>query len=295
MNTNFILKTRPFIIIIMSFYIPVLDEFRNFLLDADNFDIISFINIIIALISTYYFTKYPLQYGPFVYQQGFPKPKKLLPDKTCFFVVNAVAVIVYCYFSLVIPCYYTVPFIVFVGIHLFRCFYAFKRNKHSSEWPINTFVYTLIQKIVISILSGIATALYIEEQLLDFWIILELIIILLAFANQVKVDFYLTNQRFVGPKGYRPISGGFFDYVACPHYLCEIVIWFCWGLTLELNFGVISIWIWLIPTLYVRAVHRHRWLKRTFKGKLPKKQTPILPFINVSDLLYTLAGTLEYG
>lgn len=281
---------------IMEFYIPILDEFRSFLLNIDNFDIISFISIVVAIFFTIYFTKYPLQVGPFVYQQGFPKPKKLLPDKTCFCVVNIVAVIVYCYFSLVIPCYYSVPFIVFVGIHLFRgLYYAFNRSKHSSEWPINTFIFTLIQKITISILSGVATALYIEEQLFDFWIILEFIIILIAFCVQIKVDFYLTSQRFVGPKGYRPVSGNLFDYIACPNYLCELVIWIFWGLTLELNFGVISIWIWLIPTVYIRAVHHHRWLKRTFKGKLPKNQTPIIPFINVSEVLYTLAGTLEYG
>lgn len=279
----------------MSFYIPILDEFRSFFLDTDNFDIISFINIIAAIFFTFYFTKYPLQVGPFVYQQGFPKLKKLLPDKICFCSVNFAAIVVYCYFSLVIPCYYTVPFIVFVGIHLFRCFYAFKRNKHSSEWPINTFIFTLIQKIVVSFISGIATALYIEEQLFDFWIILELVIILIAFATQVYTDLYLTKHRFVGPKGYRPITGGIFDYIACPNYLCEIIIWICWGLILELNFGVISVWVWLIPTVYVRAVHRHRWLHKTFKGKLPKSQTPIFPFINVSELLYTLAGTLEYG
>lgn len=277
-------------------YIPIFDEIRGFLLDIDNFDIFSFINIIAAIFFTIYLTKHPLQVGPFVNQQGFPKPKKLLPDRTCFCVVNIVAIVVYCYFSLVIPCYFTVPFVTFVGIHLYRgLFYAFKRNKHSSEWPINTFIFTLTQKIIFSILAGVATALYIEQQLFDFWIILESIAILIAFVIQIKIDFYLTGQRFVGPKGYRPLKGGLFDYVSCPNYLCELIIWICWGLILELNFGVISMWVWLIPTIYVRAVHRHRWLHRTFKGNLPKKQTPIFPFINVSEILYALAGTLEYG
>ncbi|CAH1776683.1 unnamed protein product [Owenia fusiformis] len=74
-------------------------------------------------------------------------------------------------------------------------------------------------------------------------------------------------------------SGDWFDYVSCPHYLAECIIYFSF-ITI-VGYSNITMWsivlfVWM--NQYMAAMLCHDWYKKEFK-KYPKERRAIIPFV----------------
>ncbi|OHT10866.1 hypothetical protein TRFO_19767 [Tritrichomonas foetus] len=264
----------------------------------ENLEILCFINIVLSIACFIYFQWHPLKFGPLVFSGQKSINQRLLSDKLCVSLTNLIPLLFFVPFVITTeqsqgP--FTFPYLFFIGIHLYRgTYYSYARSKHSSPWPLPTFLFTLIQRCVVAFIAAIsATYGLVSYQSSIFNGILKIALFVLVYL-QVKEDLSLTRLRFVGQKGYKPVTGGMYKYVGSPSLLYELIIWILWGILLEVNIGTIAIWFWLIPTVYERAVNRHRWMHRTFKGQISPYQTPIIPFININALFRILASSLEF-
>lgn len=78
---------------------------------------------------------------------------------------------------------------------------------------------------------------------------------------------------------YRIPRGGGFDYVSCPHYLGEIVIYL--GLVVLTGGLVTGPWlvlVWVVANLVLAAGLTHHWYQEHFKT-YPKRRRAIIPYI----------------
>jgi len=75
--------------------------------------------------------------------------------------------------------------------------------------------------------------------------------------------------------------GGWFEYIACPHYLAEILVYV--GLGLLRPRGILSSWIQLgfvVMNLSDSALQTRAWYRMTFDAKLlPRNQKGIFPLV----------------
>jgi very-long-chain enoyl-CoA reductase len=101
------------------------------------------------------------------------------------------------------------------------------------------------------------------------------------FALGVCGNFYhhylLATLRKPGEKGYKLPVGGFFTYVAAPHYLFELVGWF--GVSLVTKHSISFLYfIAMSSYLFERADAQHNWNLVKLKEVYPKSRKRILPF-----------------
>lgn len=77
-------------------------------------------------------------------------------------------------------------------------------------------------------------------------------------------------------KGYTIPRGGLFEYVSCPHYSSEIVIYL--GLFIASGFSSLIglIVIWVVVNLVLAAGATHKWYFRTFKN-YPRRRRALVP------------------
>ncbi|KAK9811791.1 hypothetical protein WJX72_010154 [[Myrmecia] bisecta] len=82
-----------------------------------------------------------------------------------------------------------------------------------------------------------------------------------------------------GTDYYKLPMGGGFEYVSCPHYLGEIIIYA--GLLVLLGPQRLLPWLmltWVVANLLLAAGPTHRWYRRRFK-QYPSRRRAIIPFL----------------
>lgn len=92
-----------------------------------------------------------------------------------------------------------------------------------------------------------------------------------SFANSRKKSS--NNEKYVMPKG------GLFEYISCPNYFCEILIYI--SIYLILGFGHYAwalILMWVISNQMMAASMTHNWYREHFKN-YPKLRRAIIPFL----------------
>lgn len=80
-------------------------------------------------------------------------------------------------------------------------------------------------------------------------------------------------RRYVIPRG------GLFQFVSCPHYFGEIVLYV--GLALTGTEGTLSGWypcLWVVVNLILAARMTHAWYKEHFKT-YPATRKALIPFL----------------
>ncbi|GAM20061.1 hypothetical protein SAMD00019534_032360 [Acytostelium subglobosum LB1] len=120
--------------------------------------------------------------------------------------------------------------------------------------------------------------------------LVKIIIFTLASYTQYQVHCILadirnrssssTSKSSAGKVVYEIPQGGLFNFVSCPHFLSEIVIYL--SLLSLSNFNSITLWLLIIFTslnLIHRSLDTHRWYKQTFKSQYPHQRMAIIPFV----------------
>lgn len=113
---------------------------------------------------------------------------------------------------------------------------------------------------------------------------LAFVLFIYASHYQHKCNKILGNLRkdklgqVITERHYVP-SGGPFQYVSCPHFLAEVVIYFLILMAQEFGHYYWNlIFLLVLSTQTINAVTEHRWYKRMYK-EYPKERKAIFPYL----------------
>lgn len=94
--------------------------------------------------------------------------------------------------------------------------------------------------------------------------------IILANLRKDKAGRVITEQHYVP-------SGGLFEYLSCPHFFIEIILYFIIVLVQDFNNTYWNlVFLLVLSTQIINAITEHRWYKRKYKD-YPKERRAILP------------------
>ena len=273
-------------------YVPGLYEFFDLLCVEDYYEMFCIFNMLSAVILFFYFFKRPLRTGKFY------KPAKgevLVGDRISFVASNLIPLIFFLYSGQFFLEFdgRSMPSCLFILIHLARAALAAARSRYSNPWPLQCLLYTIGYKTCIAVLAArvfvggdyyVTPFTAVKGALMSACLIIE-----------AMIDIDTAKLRFHGDRGYKIPTTFWFKYISGPSYLCEILFWVIWGSLFHVDFGIIAIWLWLLPAVYGRAEVTHRWYLRVFRGQYPKNRTAIIPFVDVGQLVTGVVGSMEYG
>lgn len=73
--------------------------------------------------------------------------------------------------------------------------------------------------------------------------------------------------------------GGVFDYVSCPHFLAEMIIYICFAAVFCFQHTVLlSVLLFVITNQLMASVITHAWYQETFPN-YPTQRKAVIPFI----------------
>jgi len=158
-----------------------------------------------------------------------------------------------------------------------RCFECIFVHKYSGSMPAASsafisFFYTLL---------AFSTSYFVEkipESAFEEWtLVWGRRLFYLGLAGNFYHHYLLANLRKPGEKGYKVPRGGFFEYVATPHYFFELIGWY--GVSLASHHGMVCLFS-LAMTIYLvdRAVGQSEWNRKKIRG-YPKTRGHIVPFV----------------
>ncbi len=90
-------------------------------------------------------------------------------------------------------------------------------------------------------------------------------------------DTVLRRLRVEDKQAYSIPRGGLYEYISCPNYLGEILIWGGWAL-MTWSLAGLAFWLWTVANLLPRALQHHRWYHNHFPD-YPLNRKAIFPFL----------------
>lgn len=97
----------------------------------------------------------------------------------------------------------------------------------------------------------------------------------LGFWVNRRADAMLAALRKPGESGYKIPRGWLYEYVSCPNYLGEILIWIGWAVASWSAAGAVFV-LWTAANLLPRALSNHQWYRETF-ADYPSQRKALIP------------------
>ena len=157
--------------------------------------------------------------------------------------------------------------------------FPFRIRTSGKQIPILIVLFALCFQLVNGYLNGMALghfgSKYSGEWLKQpaFWT--GFVIFALGWLINVSSDEELLHLRNPGGSGYSIPRGGLFEWVSCPNFLGEIILWIGWALMCW-NLAALSFAIWTMANLIPRALAHHRWYQTNFP-EYPSKRKAVIP------------------
>ncbi|XP_065314471.1 polyprenol reductase-like isoform X1 [Gordionus sp. m RMFG-2023] len=132
------------------------------------------------------------------------------------------------------------------------------------------------------------------NHLMGFNILFGVGLFVLANISQFKCHTILANLRkdnkdkIINRNSYFIPRGFLFEYVTCPHYFCEILIYISTCLILVGNYGYenySTFLTWYLASFFVvtnqicAAIMQHDWSIKKFGAAYPTNRKAIIPFV----------------
>jgi len=111
----------------------------------------------------------------------------------------------------------------------------------------------------------------------DCWILT--LIFFVAWYFEFEAHKIFARLKIKHPNTHSIPNGSLFNYVSCPHYLCEVIIYTCFMFLLgQAHLTGILVWFWVLTNQIIAATMSHNWYKKKFK-EYPRNRSAIIPFI----------------
>jgi hypothetical protein len=115
------------------------------------------------------------------------------------------------------------------------------------------------------------------EWLTDPRFIAGILLFITGFVINQLADNHLIHLRNGHKSGYSIPTHPLFRYISCPNFAGEIVEWTGFAIMTRSLPGL-SFAIWTAANLIPRALHHHRWYRKTFPD-YPEKRKAVIPFV----------------
>ena len=73
--------------------------------------------------------------------------------------------------------------------------------------------------------------------------------------------------------------GGLFEYVSCPHYFAEILIYTGFYFVTHFDNSFLSLLVWVIVNQITCALMSHAWYREKFGASYPRHRRAIIPYL----------------
>ncbi|TIA91427.1 hypothetical protein E3P99_01077 [Wallemia hederae] len=105
-------------------------------------------------------------------------------------------------------------------------------------------------------------------------------VMVIGFCGNVYHDFLLFSTKRRAKGGYAIPSGGLFDYVSYPNYLCEWIEWLGYALATKssIHSPPFTFLLALIAVMLPRAYNGQRWYRSKFSNYPPSRKI-VIPYI----------------
>lgn len=171
-----------------------------------------------------------------------------------------------------------------VTLHfLKRCFEVLFVHRYSGVMNGGSVAMICVMYSFEAWLLGYAAATEVSPALLQSgaftpWLRTGLVLWGTGTALNLFHHIVLAQLRKPGETGYKLPKRGLFRFVACPHYLAELVAW--WGFALVFHHGAAAI-IALVMTFYLggRAHNTVKWYRERLGDEVPRSWKRLLPFV----------------
>jgi 3-oxo-5-alpha-steroid 4-dehydrogenase 1 len=173
-------------------------------------------------------------------------------------------------------------FLVFWEAHyLHRAFiYPFSLPRNEKNMTIIVVVLGLFFNTVNAYINGrylfTLASPYSDSWLGDPRFIFGAVLFIAGYIINRNSDRILYNLHRVEAE-YSIPQGGFFNFVSCPNYLGEIVIWVGWAIATWSWPGLVFA-VWTMANLIPRARSHHAWYRQSF-ADYPQNRKALIPLI----------------
>jgi 3-oxo-5-alpha-steroid 4-dehydrogenase 1 len=160
--------------------------------------------------------------------------------------------------------------------YIHRAFiYPFHLQSPVKRMPVTVISLGIFFNAVNAYLNGryifTFSAGYSSGWLTDPRFIAGFVIFILGFVINRNADTILRSLRKSNDVDYKISYTGFYNYISCPNYLGEILIWIGWA-TATWSLAGLSFAMWTIANLVPRARANHNWYKENFSDYPPERK-----------------------
>ena len=177
----------------------------------------------------------------------------------------------------------SVIFLLFWEAHyIHRAFiYPFSLKNSHDKMPLSVVLLGIFFNLVNASLNGYyvftLSGGYSNQWLADPRFIIGAVIFVCGFVINRQADFSLSKLRKPGEKSYSIPRGGLYNYISCPNYFGEILVWLGWALS-TWSLAGLSFALWTIANLAPRARSHHAWYHQQFPD-YPTSRKALIPGI----------------
>lgn len=249
------------------------------MLDIYQFNVICAVWILIALITFVFLIFVSAPYGRYA-RKGWGK---MIDNKTGWIIMEMPSFLIILLSSIFTIDNYFARFLASIWLihYFYRTFiFPFKIHTKGKLMPLSIIISAIAFNGINAFLNGYYLsnfAVYSTSQFFNPWTIIGIALILVGTITHMYSDRILINLRKPGETGYKIPYGFLFEYVSCPNFLGEIVVWIGFFI-LANNLAALSFLVWTIANVLPRGLKHHLWYKNNFKN-YPTNRKAIIPFI----------------
>lgn len=155
---------------------------------------------------------------------------------------------------------------------LFECFFVHQWNENSTMSFIH-YLIGLAHYPMVGLTMNV-------DQSTNETNLFSLILFVIASSAQNLVHRVLAESRRQTKTIYSIPRGCFlFEFVSCPNYLAEILIYVAFFLQSQKTLPMTCLTIWVLVNQSISALLAHRWYIEKFGTDYPSKRRALLPFL----------------
>lgn len=157
--------------------------------------------------------------------------------------------------------------------------YPLRTRTTGKRIPILIVLFAFTFQLINGYLNGTALGRFSDQTVSEllaqphFWVGLGVFFV--GWLINIRTDEILLNLRRPTETDYLIPRGGLFEWVSCPNFLGEMILWSGWA-TMCWNLAALSFAVWTVANLLPRALAHHRWYRHNF-ADYPSNRKAVFP------------------